>query len=381
MEHITEAEFPQQPDLFYLNHAAVGPWPRRTGDAVAAFAAENVAQGALDYPRWNRTLALLREQGRSLLNAASADDIGLLKNTSEGLSVVAGGLDWRQGDGVVGIADEFPSNRIVWESLRPRGVGFVGVDIHASDDPEGALLAACDSHTRLLAVSSVHYASGLRLDLARLAEGCRARGVLICVDAIQSLGAAALDVQGLGLDFVMADGHKWLLAPEGLALFYCRPELRERLALHQFGWFMVEHQFDFDRSDWQPAASARRFECGSPNMLGIHGLSASLGLLLELGMDRVEREVLARSAYLMAMVKESPELQLLSNDSDGRYLGIVSLNAANGDADGLFKHLWRQRVVCARRGAGVRLAAHFYTPYEKLDQVLQLACEFATGGD
>ena len=376
-----QAEFPQQADLIYLNHAAVAPWPKRTGDAVAAFAVENVVQGALDYPRWNQTMALLREQGRELLNAADAADIGLLKNTSEALSVVAGGLDWRRGDRVVGIADEFPSNRIAWESLCPQGVEFTAVDIHRGDDPEGALLAACDRHTRLLAVSSVHYASGLRLDLARLAAGCSERGILICVDAIQSLGAAPLDVQALGLDFVMADGHKWLLAPEGLALFYCRPELRERLTLHQFGWFMVEHQFDFDRSDWQPAASARRFECGSPNMLGIHGLSASLGLLLDVGLERVEQEVLARSRYLMDKLSESPQLQLLSNDRDGRYLGIVSLNASNGDADGLFRHLWRHRVVCARRGGGVRFAPHFYTPYDKLDQALRLACEFTTGGD
>lgn len=369
-------QFPQQPGLLYLNHAAVSPWPQRTGDAIAAFAAENVSQGALDYPRWNEQMALLRERGRALLNAANADDIALLKSTSEALSVVAAGLDWQRGDRVVGIADEFPSNRIAWESLRPRGVEFVAVDIHATDDPEAALLDACDDHSRLLAVSSVHYASGLRLDLARLAAGCHERGILICVDAIQSLGAAGLDVQALGLDFVMADGHKWLLGPEGLALFYCRPELRDRLTLHQFGWHMVEHHFDFARQDWQPATTARRFECGSPNMLGIHGLSASLGLLLEIGLDRVERELLARSRYLMEMVHDSPELRLLSNDRDGRYLGIVSLTAANGDADALFKHLWNNRVVCARRGDGVRLAPHFYTPYGILDQALQLACEF-----
>lgn len=370
------AEFPQQPDLLYLNHAAVAPWPQRTGDAISAFAAENVREGATGYPRWNEQMASLRERGRSLLNAPAAADIALLKNTSEGLSVVAGGLPWQRGDRIVGIADEFPSNRIVWEALRPQGVEFIAVDIHADDDPETALLDACDNNTRLLAVSSVHYASGLRLDLARLARGCRERGILICVDAIQSLGAAAMDVQALQLDFVIADGHKWLLGPEGMALFYCRPALRDQLTLHQFGWFMVEHHMDFAHHDWQPAASARRFECGSPNMLGIHGLNASLGLLLEIGMDEVERALLARSRHLMEIIAQSPELRLLSNSSEGRFLGITSLAPANGDADGLFHHLWQNHVVCARRGDGVRLSPHFYTPYEVLDQVLQLACEF-----
>ena len=370
------AEFPQQANLLYLNHAAVAPWPQRTGAAISAFAAENVNQGALDYPRWNARMASLRERGRAVLNAPDAADIALLKNTSEGLSVVAGGLPWQHGDRIVGIADEFPSNRIVWQALRPRGVDFIAVDIHADDDPEAALLAACDEHTRLLAISSLHYASGLRLDLTRLAQGCHERGILICVDAIQTLGAAAMDVQALQLDFVIADGHKWLLGPEGMALFYCRPALREQLTLRQFGWFMVEHHMDFAHQDWRPAASARRFECGSPNMLGVHGLNASLGLLLEIGLDEVERALLARSRHLMEVIDQSPELRLLSNATEGRYLGITSLAPVNGDADGLFRHLWQNHVVCARRGAGVRLSPHFYTPFEILDQALQLACEF-----
>ena len=367
------AEFPQQQDLAYLNHAAVAPWPRRTAEAVRAFADENLSQGALDYPRWNTVQAGLRERLRTLINAPAAEDIALLKSTSEGLSVVAAGLDWQWGDRVVGIAAEFPSNRLVWQSLAPRGVEFQAVNIHVAD-PETALLDACDSRTRLMAVSTVHYASGLRLDLERLAEGCRQRGILICVDAIQSLGATGLDVQALGVDFVVADGHKWMLGPEGLALFYCRPELRDRLTLQQYGWFMVEHHLDFDREDWQPAASARRFECGSPNMLGAHALSASLGLLLEIGLEEVERQVLARSSYLMEAINQASELTLLSNDQHGRRLGIVSFSSA-GDPDALFRELWAGRVVCARRGDGVRLSPHFYTPYEALDRTLALALD------
>lgn len=367
------AEFPLQPGLVYLNHAAVAPWPRRTADAVAAFAVENSTRGAADYPRWNAEQARLRARLRSLINAPSADDIALLKSTSEGLSVVAAGLDWRPGDRIVGIAGEFPSNRIVWQSLAPRGVEFCPVDIHAAVDPEEALLAACDQRTRLLAVSSVHYASGLRLDLGRLAAGCRRRGLLICVDAIQSLGASGLDVQQHRLDFVVADGHKWMLGPEGLALFYCRPELRPHLALHQYGWFMVEEHLDFDREDWEPAASARRFECGSPNMLGVQALSASLGLLLEVGLGQVEQEVVARSRYLMRAIAAAPELALISSDQAGRYLGIVNFTRRDGDSDGLFSALWANGVVCARRGPGVRLSPHFYTPYEILDRAVDLA--------
>ena len=213
--------------------------------AVQQFAEENMRQGARHYTRWLETEVHLREQCRSLLNAPSADDIALLKNTSEALSVVAHGLAWRTGDNVVISDQEFPSNRIVWQSLQEDGVETRCVDLTRGASPEQALVACMDKHTRLLAVSSVQYASGLRLDLDRLGTLCRDRGVLFCVDAIQSLGALPLDVQACGADFVMADGHKWLLGPEGCAVFYVRSQVRERLRLRQYGWHMVEDHLDF----------------------------------------------------------------------------------------------------------------------------------------
>ena len=115
-------EFPQAPNLCYLNHAAVAPWPQRTRDAVSQFAEENVIHGARYYPRWNLVDQRLREQLRALINAPSADDISLLKNTSEGLSVIAQGLTWHLGDRIVISNQEFPSNRIPWEALAPQGV-------------------------------------------------------------------------------------------------------------------------------------------------------------------------------------------------------------------------------------------------------------------
>jgi selenocysteine lyase/cysteine desulfurase len=149
--------------------------------------------------------------------------------------------------------------------------------------PKAALLQP-GPRARLLAVSAVQFASGLRLDLARLGQGCRQRGVLFCVDAIQQIGALPFDVQHYQCDFAMADGHKWMLGPEGLGVFYCRSALRRRLKLHAYGWHMLEQLGDFERRTWQPARSARRFEPGSPNMLGACALEASLSLLEDVGM-------------------------------------------------------------------------------------------------
>ena len=362
-------EFPLQEGLIYLNHAAVAPWPRRTVEAVQAFAAENGHRGAADYPSWNTVETRLRQRLQRLIGAPSADDVGLLKSTSEGLSVIAHGLDWREGDNVVISDQEFPSNRIVWESLARYGVETRRVDLTAAATPEEAMSEACDRRTRLLSVSSVQYATGLRMDLETLGASCRRRGILFCVDAIQSLGALRLDAETVGADFVVADGHKWMLGPEGIALFYVRPKLRERLQLHQYGWHMVEHMGDFDRSDWQPAASARRFECGSPNMLGIHGLEASLSLLEETGMAAVEEAVLERSGYLHRRCLEAPDLEVVT--PGGRLAGIVTVRSAREDARTLHQRLNAAGVVCIPRGGGVRLSPHFYTPWGDMEKAVE----------
>ncbi|MCP4996920.1 MAG: aminotransferase class V-fold PLP-dependent enzyme, partial [Gammaproteobacteria bacterium] len=168
----------------------------------------------------------LRQLLKGLINAPSVDDISLMKSTSEALSVVAYGIDWNAGENIVIFAQEFPSNRIVWQSLKSLGVETRLVDLEASEDPEMALFAACDSNTRLISTSSVQYARGQRIDLTRIGEYCKAQDILFCIDAIQSLGALPFDVQQYQADFVMADGHKWMLGPEGLALLYTKAEAR-----------------------------------------------------------------------------------------------------------------------------------------------------------
>jgi len=361
------SEFPLDPRLIYLNHAAVAPWPRRTAKAVQLFAEENMRQGACDYPRWLETEARLREQFRSLLNAHSAADIALLKNTSEALSVVAYGLSWQSGDNIVISNQEFPSNRIVWESLREEGVETRQVDLTQGSSPEQALGGSIDERTRLLAISSVQYASGLTLDMEQLGVLCRERGVLFCIDAIQSLGALPLDVQRCDADFVAADGHKWLLGPEGCAVFYVKPQVRERLRLRQYGWHMVEDHQDFSRREWQEATCARRFECGSPNMLGIHALSESLSLLAEVGMDEVAARVLANSAYLMERLAALSDVEILTPRQAGRFAGIVTFRHRRVDATELHRDLFARNVICAQRGSGVRFSPHFYTPRSQLD--------------
>lgn len=369
-------EFPHEPGLRYLNHAAVAPWPRRASQAVSAFAEQNMRIGARDYPQWLQIEQRLRARLTRLLNAPSSADVALVKNTSEALSFVAFGLDWRPGDQVVISDQEFPSNRVVWEALRPLGVEVIEVSL-AGDDPEASLLAACTPRTRLLAISAVQYASGLRLDMGRLGAGCTQRGVLLCIDAIQQLGAQPFDVQASQCAFAMADGHKWMLGPEGLGVFYCRRDLREQLKLHEYGWHMLEDAGNYERRDWQPAKTARRFECGSPNMLGAMALEASLALLEEVGMAQVATLIEARIAQLHEGIATLPGARLLSPQEPARRAGILTFSLAGRDNGQLFESLKQQQVVCAQRGGGIRLSPHFYTPEGVIEETLGLLRQLA----
>ena len=366
-------EFEQQEDLIYLNHAAVAPWPKRTSDAVKDFAQENLQCGTFYYSNWLEKELRLREQLRILINAPSKDDIALVKNTSEALSLVAYGLEWNDGDNIVSSDEEFPSNRIPWQSLKSRGVEFREANLKRSSSTEDALFDMVDRNTRLLTISSVQFASGFRVNLEKIGEFCKQRNILFCVDAIQSIGAVQFDVQACQADFVMADGHKWMLGPEGLGVFYSTPEARDRLMLNQYGWHMVENLNNYANQPWEIARTSRRFECGSTNLLGVHALSASLSLLLETGMSNVEKAILERAAYLIEAIDASPRLTLLNPSNARLGSGIVLFRHNDIDNEVLFNTLRKNKVVCAKRGSGIRFSPHFYNTVSQLREALTVS--------
>ena len=372
MQPSKHPEFPQLDSISYLNHAAVAPLPQRTGHAIKCFADENVERGTQNYPSWLQTEKQLKQQLQTLLNAPAIDDIALVKNTSEALSFVAYGIDWKSGDSVVSSVHEFPSNRIVWQSLANQGVQFREADLFSGDSPEQALLDCVDKSTRLITISSTQFSSGLRIDLNRIGEYCKQNDILFCVDAIQSLGVHPFDVQACHADFVMADGHKWMLGPEGLGVFYTKPSARDQLRLTQYGWHMIEDCGNYENSPWEIARSARRFECGSGNMLTIHALSASLSLLLETGMISVEHDALECAGYLRDRIKHNNNLKLLNNQDDCLQSPIVVFLHNTGDNQALYRYLQQNGVICALRGGGIRLSPHFYHTRLQLDRALDI---------
>ncbi len=366
-------EFPLDETLIYLNHAAVAPWPTRTSQAVQQFAGENNRFGSQNYLQWLEKERLLRHQFAQLLNAPDAKDIALVKNTSEALSFVAYGIAWQEGDNIVSSNEEFPSNRIPWQSLANQGVAFREADLASAPSPEHALFNLVDEHTRLLTISSIQFASGRRVDLENIGHFCKQRNILFCVDAIQSLGCVAFDVQACQADFVMADGHKWLFGPEGLGVFYSAPQAREKLSLTQYGWHMMANIHNYENKPWEIHPDAQRFECGSPNMLAIHALSASLSLLLEAGMHTIEKQVLQNAEILIEQIQQSTNLTLLSDADSNLPSPIVVFKHNALDNRTLYKKLTAANVICALRGQGVRFSPHFYHAKEELCRAVEIA--------
>lgn len=373
LDQLIEQEFPVTESLVHLNHAAVAPWPTRTAEAVMRFAEENNRIGSKNFLTWLETEKHLRELAKQLVGAAHSNDIALLKNTSEGLSMVAHGFPWQPGDNVVISDEEFPSNRVVWESLAEKGVEVRQVALPCPGDLEQTLIDATDSSTRMLSISSVQYASGLKTDLLRLGHLCKQRKIAFCVDAIQGLGVLPHDVQTMNIDFLVADGHKWLLSPEGLGIFYCAPEWRERLGLHEFGWRMLEEPFNFNKTDWRPASSAQRFECGTQNSMGIAAMEKSLSLLLEIGIETIWSRVKERTEFLFEQIKAHKELQLISCNAEGRYAGITVFKHNDLTDQQLYDKLSSNNILCAMRGGGVRFSPHFYISFESLRQAIEIA--------
>ena len=370
-DNLWNKQFPVNDECVYLNHAAVAPWPECSRQAVIDFATENTALGASMYPNWSKMEAGLKRNLEALIDAPK-DTVALVKNTSEALSFVAYGLSWQSGDTVVITDQEFPSNRIVWESLQDKGVNVVAVPL-SYDTPEKALLEAIAQKPRLVSISAVQYASGLALDLETIGAACKANDVLFCVDAIQAVGAMPFSVESCQCDFAMADGHKWMLGPEGLGFFYVRPEIMEQLSLNEYGWHMVEAVGDYDRKEWELANSARRFECGSPNMLAATALKASTGLLLEVGMPEVAKHIQHNVEYLAAGLQRMGA-QILNPLWQQRPTGIIGFTFATAnksDMKRMHQTLMQTGVVCAHRGGGVRFSPHFHTTEDVLNAALE----------
>jgi len=366
----TRSWFPVTREIAYLNHAGVAPVSTRVEDALRRYADEATRRGAFHYAEvYDTEIERVRRRAGELVGAAP-EEIAFVKNTTEGLGIVAAGLDWQPGDQVVTCDLEYPSNVYPWWSLRAQGVETLMLRSQDGRLPLEAVDRALENpQARLLALSSVEYGSGYRHDLAALGRLCRDRGVLFCVDAIQSLGCLPLDVAECGIDFLAADGHKWLLSVEGCGVFYCARPLLDRVTPRVVGWRSVTDNTDFDRYHLDLQPSAGRFEEGTPNTAGIFALGAAIDLILELGIEAIAGRVLELTDRLSDEL-ESRGATLLSPRGSGETSGIVSFRWADEDPKRTAGRLRQAGVFSAVRRGGVRASPHFYNDARDLERLL-----------
>jgi selenocysteine lyase/cysteine desulfurase len=308
----------------------------------------------------------LRQATARLINA-SPDEIAIVKNTSEGVATVALGLDWKAGDRVIAFREEFPANYYPWLRLEKRGVEITWLSIY---DPLEKIAAAIPD-ARLLAISYVNYLSGYRVDLNSIGELCHSHGCFFFVDAIQGMGVFPIDVEASHIDALAADGHKWMVGPEGNGVLYVRRRWLDAIEPIEFGWTNTAKYADYSSRDMTLRADAGRYECGTLNTVGCYGQRAAIEFLLKVGIENIAPAVLALAGQIEQGVRaKGYEVMVGRTHETGS--GIVSFRHPSIDCRTLVSDLRHNKITAAPRQGWVRVSPHFYIGAEDIEQTLRL---------
>ena len=367
MNDTLRALFPVTERANYLNHAAVSPPPRPTIDAIQSQLADVSENGSVNFRSWLATKERTRVLLASMLGA-QPEQVAFMRNTSDGLSTVANGLDWRAGDNLVTFRREFPSNIYPW--LRARDA--FGVEVRLCEERDGRidldeLIGLIDNKTRIVAVSHVQFGSGFRADLERLGRAARAHDALLIVDVIQSLGVVPIDVEAELVDVAAAAGHKWLLTPEGVGLLYLSARARERIQPTLVGWVSVPNPDDHANFEQGWNRGALAWETGTAPISLIHGLEASLKLLNEVGVAKIQTHLEMLTDHLCERLQNTG-YEVVSSRRAGEKSQIVCIRHLNGlSAMDLYAHLKQRNIITAPRADRLRIAPHLYNTLEEID--------------
>ena len=357
-------QFPVTESLIYLNHAGVAPLCKPAAEAMKQLADDALRFGSLHYDQWLAAYEGVRLSAARLIGA-SPREIAIVKNTSEGIATVAIGIDWKPGDRVVAFHEEFPANFLPWKQLEQLGVRITWLSVN---DPLDIVDAACWG-ARLLAISFVQYLSGYRADLNAIGEICRRRGCFFFVDGIQGLGVFPLDVELAQIDALAADGHKWLLGPEGCGILYVRQEVQDSIRPVELGWTNVARYRDYASRDLTLRPDAGRYECGTLNTIGCFGLRAALELILEVGIENMVPAVLALGNRI-AEGAASKGYEVLGQRTPATGAGIVSIRHPTIDSHVIVRRLKDLGIIAAPRQGWVRMAPHFYITPSEIERVI-----------
>ena len=356
----------------YCDNAAVGPLPVTSQAAIVQWAKEAAEEGDTVWQKWLQRGVKVRRLAAQILNAAD-DEIAIINNTTHGITLVAEGFPWQHGDNIVTLENEFPSNLYPWMNLASYGVEVRRLPVEEGRVDLERIAAACDARTRLITVSWVGYALGWRLDVGKLVHMAHDRNVLVFLDAIQGLGVFPLDVQATGVDFLAADGHKWMLGPEGAGIFYIRKEHIDTLRPIGVGWNSVVQGTDFGHIDLNLRPEAARYEGGSQNLVGMIGFAASLQTLIDFGLtpqsSPIAERVLEVTDYACQRLAAIGAHVASCREFDHRS-GIVAFSPPAGDPAEVRRRCLDNGVVLSYRGGRLRISPHAYCNEDDIDRMI-----------
>jgi cysteine desulfurase/selenocysteine lyase len=365
------ALFPAAQKYVYLNSAAVSPMPTPTVEAVIKQLRDVSENGTVNMQQWLDTKKRCRQLVAEMLKVRP-EQIAFMRNTSDGFSTVANGLDWAEGDNIVVFAKEFPSNFYPWRRIRD----IFGVELRTVPEREGRidldeLISLIDSNTKVVAISAVQFNSGFRADLERIGRAARNVDALFAVDIIQAFGVMPFDLEAQFVDVACGASHKWLFSPEGCGIIYLSDRARARIEPTLVGWISVETPWDFDNYEqsWKPNALA--WETGTGGSSLFYGLEQSLKILHEIGAGKIRAYLEELTDYLCELL-EAEDYQIISSRLESEKSQIVSLMPKAGQTSSeVAAALQKKNIIISPRGERLRIAPHIFNNHQDIDQLIE----------
>lgn len=351
-------------DQIYFNHASLGPWCELALKRINEYALQRSGERIENYEYFLKWNSSAKEKLSKLLGITS-DRLAWIDNVSNGLNILAQGLNWQTGDRIILNDIEFPSNVYPFLNLKKHGVeidfiknrnGIVDIeDIEKTITPK----------TKLISISYVQFLSGYRANIDAIGELCKKHNIIFCVDAIQAAGVVQIDVQKSKIDFLVGGTQKWLMSSQGLSYIFITNELQERIDQKYVGWISVENAWNLLDYNLKLRKNADRFQTGTINALGVAIFDAVLNLFIEFGMENIEIRILDNTNYFIEKLSELGLIPILKNVSPQNRSGIVTFK--HDKSKKIFDELEKQKIYCAVREGMIRFSPHFYNTKEEID--------------
>jgi selenocysteine lyase/cysteine desulfurase len=355
-------------DIIYFNHASTGPFSSLAVNRLINFLNEKSESKIDDYSSFLKVLEETKILLAELINC-NVDRTAFLDNTSNGLNIIANGIEWKKGDRILLNDVEFPSNVYPFLNLKRFGVEVDFVKSESGIVTADQIINSIKPETKLISVSFVQFLSGYKVDLEKIGSYCRANDIIFCVDGIQGIGAMSIDVRKYKIDFLSCGTQKWLLGMQGLAFIYVDEKLQKKMVPANIGWLSVENAWNLLDYKLDLKTSANVFQGGTLNSFGIYAFNTSLKLFKDFGFANVESEILSNTKYFISKLESAGLSCVLSKCSDSKLSGIVTIKPKNPEK--IFEHLEKNKIFCSIREGLIRFAPHFYNTHHEIDKVVE----------